>query len=201
VDAADWDARYAGTDLVWGTEPNRWVAAALEQATPGRALDVACGEGRNAIWLAGRGWSAVGLDFSSAAVSRARQLAEQAGVAERTEFVVGDVVAGPLPDGPFDAVIVAYLHLPPVERRQALRHAAGRVAPGGLLLVVGHDSSNLTEGVGGPQDPEVLYTAQEVVEDLPPGFTVDRAERVHRPVTTPEGERVALDALVVAIRR
>ena len=198
MDAAEWDERYARAELVWGAEPNQFVAAALTDATPGRALDVASGEGRNAIWLATRGWHAVGVDFSATALDRARQLAEQAGVGDRTEFTVGDVVAGEIPPGPFDAVVVAYLHLPAAERRRVLRAAAERVAPGGVLLVVGHDSTNLTEGVGGPQDSQVLYTPVDIVTDLDGGLRVVTARRVHRHLTTPDGDRSAVDALVVA---
>lgn len=198
ADAAAWDARYAASELVWGTEPNRFVAEELAGLPPGRALDVACGEGRNALWLAARGWHAVGVDFSSTGIERARRLAVRAGVAEQVELVVGDAVSGPLPEGPFDAVVVAYLHLPAEQRRSALRLAARALAPGGTLLVVAHDSANLTEGVGGPQDPALLYTAQDVTADLAevPGLVVDKAERVRRPVPSAEGERVALDALV-----
>lgn len=198
MDAAAWDARYAGSELVWGVDPNRFVADELQGLPPGRALDVACGEGRNALWLAMRGWRATGVDFSSVVISRARQLAVDAGVEGGTEFVVGDVVAGPLPARPFDAVVVAYLQLPGERRRSALRGAAQALAPDGVLLVVAHDTKNLTDGVGGPQDDRVLYTAEDVVDDLGgiPGLVVEKAERVHRPVTTPEGVRMAVDALV-----
>jgi SAM-dependent methyltransferase len=201
VDAAEWDARYASADLVWGAEPNQFVAAELAELIPGRALDVACGEGRNAIWLATRGWFAVGVDFSSVAVERARRLAEQAGVADNTEFYVTDAVAGEMPGGLFDAVVVAYLHLPTADRTRVIRHAATRVAPGGLLLVVGHDTSNLIDGVGGPQDAAVLYTAEEIVADIGAELLIDKAQRVHRHVVTPDGDRTAIDALVVATRR
>ncbi len=201
MDAAAWDARYAGSELVWGSEPNRFVAAELDTLPPGRALDVACGEGRNAIWLASRGWDATGVDFSAAAIERARRLAADAGVTDRTEFVVGDVVTGALPSGPFDVVVVAYLQLPAAERSAALRHAAQALAPGGTLLVVAHDTTNLTEGVGGPQDPAVLYTADHVLADLDGlPLVVEKAERVSRPVQTPDGDRQAIDALVRARR-
>lgn len=112
MDAAAWDARYTGRDLVWGAAPNRFVAAELGELPPGRVLDLACGEGRNAVWLATRGWRATGIDFSTAAVLRAGRLAAGDGVADRVEFLVGDVVDGPLPAGPFGAVVVAYLQLP-----------------------------------------------------------------------------------------
>jgi SAM-dependent methyltransferase len=201
MDASEWDARYGSTDLVWGTEPSRFVAAELADLPPGRALDVACGEGRNAIWLARRGWFAVGVDFSAAGIDRARQLAENAAVSDQTSFVVGDVTKGPLPTGPFDAVVVAYLQLAVPDRSQAIRMAAQQVAGGGVLLVVGHDSTNLADGFGGPQDPAVLCTPNDIVADLGDGFLVSKAERVQRPVDTPDGERVAIDALVVATRR
>lgn len=130
MDAAEWDTRYARHDLVWGAGPNRSVAAELAELAPGRALDVVCGEGRNAIWLAGHGWPAVGVDFSTTALQRARSPAADAGFADRTEFVHGDVVSGPLPDGPFDAIVVAYLQVPADQRRKALQLAVDELAPG-----------------------------------------------------------------------
>jgi SAM-dependent methyltransferase len=200
MDAAEWDAAYAAAELVWGTEPNRFVAAELAELAPGRALDVACAEGRNAIWLAKRGWSAIGVDFSATAIERARRLAAAAGVDGSTELMVMDVVADDLPTGPFDAVVVAYLHLPPVHRARVLRHAAERLAPGGRLLVVGHDTTNLTDGVGGPQDPTVLFTPDDVVADIGSELTIEKAQRAHRTVASPDGDRTAIDALVVATR-
>lgn len=201
MDAGSWDERYAASELVWGADPNRFVAAELRGVPAGRALDVACGEGRNAIWLATRGWQVVGVDFSAVAIERARRLAEQAGVATSSEFRVGDVTAGELPAGPFDAVLLAYLQLPADSRRRALAAAAQRLGEGGRLVVVGHDSANLAEGYGGPQDPAVLFTADDVAGDLPSFVEVEKAVRVERPVATDQGERAALDALVVARRR
>lgn len=196
MDAQAWDSRYGEADLLWGIEPNRFVAAELAEASPGRALDVGCGEGRNAIWLAGRGWHVVGVDFSERGLARAAQLASRAGVADRVDFQRADVVNEALPAGSFDAVIVAYLQLAEGPRRAALRNAAAAVAPGGTLLVVAHDTTNLTEGVGGPQDAEVLFSPDDVVADLAglTEFVVQKAERVRRPV--PGAERDAVDALV-----
>jgi SAM-dependent methyltransferase len=202
MEPAEWDERYRGAELVWGSEPNRWVAGELGDLPPGVALDVACGEGRNAIWLARRGWRVTGLDFSAAGLRRAAELAERAGVAAATSWVHGDAVDGEYPEGPFDAVILAYLQLVAPARRAAVRRAASVLAPGGVLLVVGHDSTNLTEGVGGPQDPAVLFSPDDVVADLEPiaGVTIERAERVRRPVAAPDGDRDAIDALVRATR-
>lgn len=202
MDATGWDARYEGNDLVWGADPNRWLVAEASGLPAGRALDLACGEGRNALWLASRGWQVTGLDFSVVALSRAAQLAEQAGLAGRLTWVRADVADAPQWGGPYDLVVVAYLHLPSAERHQVLRAAAGVLAPAGTLLVIAHDRTNLEHGTGGPQDPDLLLTPQDVVDDLAglPAFVVERAERVYRPVVTPEGERQAIDALV-RIRR
>lgn len=202
VDAAAWDERYSGAELVWGSGPNQFVAAELGELPAGRALDVACGEGRNAIWLASRGWQTIGVDFSPAAVRRAERLAADAGVTERAKFLVIDVVNEPLPPGPFDAVIVAYLQVAEPARRVALRRAAAGLAPGGILLVVAHDASNIEEGFGGPQDPTVLFTVGDVLGDLSDhqDLVSERAQRVRRTVDTPQGERVAID-LLVRLRR
>ncbi len=193
----DWNRRYEGSELVWTARPNRFLVAEAEGLAPGRALDLACGEGRNAVWLAEQGWQVVGVDFSDVAIAKARQLADARGVA--VEWVVADLLAyGPEQRG-FDLVILFYVQLAEEERRRIVRAGADAVAPGGMLLLVAHDSSNIAEGHGGPQDPAVLYTAEDVAVDLA-GFRIERAERVERPVETPDGERIALDALVRAVR-
>lgn len=198
MDAADWDARYAGTELVWTAEPNRFLVAEVANLRPGRALDLACGEGRNAVWLAQQGWRAVGVDFSPVGIDKARRLAEQRGVADRIEWAVDDATTHvPEPAG-FDLVAILYLHLPRAAFARVLDGASRAVAPGGTLLVVGHADTNLTEGHGGPQDPDVLYGPDDLVAALPPTLTVVKAERVERPVPTDAGTRVAIDVLVRA---
>jgi len=203
VDAEHWDRRYDQTGLVWSAEPNRWVEEVAAALPPGRVLDLACGEGRNALWLAERGWRAVGVDFSRVAVDRAVELATvRLGVAaDRFEGVCADLLEFEPEPRAFDLVLVVYLQLRPAERTTVLRRAAAAVADGGLLFVAAHDSANLEDGYGGPQEPAVLYTAADVVADIGGGgLVVDRAERVVRPVATDEGERHALDCLVLAHR-
>ena len=201
MDAKDWDERYAGDELLWRADPNRFLVAEVEHLEPARALDLACGEGRNAVWLAERGWQATGVDFSPVALAKARRLAEARGVV--VEWIEADVREWRSPEL-FDLVVVLYLQLPADDRRRALHGAAGSVAPGGTLLVVGHDLANLTEGIGGPQDPTVLFTPGDVVDDLAAfgrGDEIIRAEQVRRPVATADGEVNAIDALVRAFRR
>ncbi len=192
----DWDARYAESGLVWSAAPNRLFAAEVASLTPGRALDLATGEGRNALWLAEQGWQVTAVDFSQVALEKARALAVRRGV--EVTLVRADLREYVPARGAFDLVAVLYLHLRRNDRRVVLRHAAAAVAPGGTFLLIGHDLLNLTEGHGGPRDADVLYSADDVTRELP-GLTVVRAERVLRDV---EGaERPAIDLLVRATAR
>ena len=204
MDAADWDRRYAATELVWSAGPNVFVEQEVADLPPGAALDLACGEGRNARWLAGRGWRVTGIDWSAEGVAKGRRTAPE------VDWRVGDVLTCPLPEA-LDLVVVAYFQVPAEERRTALRRCASALAPGGHLVVVAHDSTNLTEGTGGPQDPAMLYTADDVLGDVAdvPGLAgldweVLRAERVERAALAADGHGAAgtaLDALVHARRR
>ena len=201
MDAQDWDSRYAAVEQVWSLGPNRFVAAELAELQPGRAVDLACGEGRNAIWLAERGWQVTALDFSQVAVDRGRRTAGELPV----EWRVDDALTAALP--PADLVLLAYLQLPEAERRAAVRRGFAALEPGGTFLLVAHDSTNLAEGTGGPQDASVLYTAEDVLADLEgEPFDVVRAERVARVVAQDDehggtSRATAWDALVRLVRR
>lgn len=197
MDRSGWDARYAASDLVWGAEPNQFVRAEFTGAPPGRALDIGAGEGRNAIWLAGLGWRVTAVDFSAVAIDRGRRLAERQHVT--VDWVVADVRDYQPAPASFDAVIVAYLHLPPADLTRVLGRAARALAEGGRIFVVGHDVTNIEEGVGGPQDAALLHTPEAIVADLA-GLTVLRADRVRRPVQTEHGVVNAIDTLVSAVR-
>lgn len=197
MDQAAWDERYAGPELVWGAGPNCFVAEELAALEPGQALDLGTGEGRNAIWLAGRGWQVTGVDFSATGLARAAELARQRGVT--AGWVHANLLSyQPAPAG-YDLVLIAYIQLPADELAQLVRTAATALAPGGTLLAVGHDRDNLDQGFGGPQYPHVLWTPAAVAGALD-GLTVERAEQVRRHVKTADGERVAIDTLVRAAR-
>lgn len=195
MDSQEWDQRYAGTGLVWTAQPNRFVVDELEDLPPGRALDVGAGEGRNAIWLAGRGWQVTAVDFSAVALDKGRRLAGARGLV--IEWVRADLRDYQPQERSFQLVLIAYLQLREAELDGVLRRAAAALAPGGVLLVVGHDVTNLTEGTGGPPDPAVLYTPESITRALG-GLTVLRAGRVRRPV--PAADREAVDTLVRAVR-
>lgn len=203
MESVDWDRRYETKELLWSKGPNRWVEEVAVELPPGRALDIAAGEGRNALWLVEQGWTATAVDFSPVALGRARRLAaDRLGErVDRIELVEADLREYvPVPGG-YDLVISAYFQVGAELRRQVMRAAAAAVAPGGLLLVVAHDSDNLAHGVGGPQDPAVLYTAHDVATDIDGcGLEVVRAETRGREVDTEDGPRTALDAFLLARR-
>jgi SAM-dependent methyltransferase len=197
MDRRDWDDRYTGRELIWSIEPNVFLARFAADLPPGRALDLACGEGRNAVWLAERGWEVTGVDYSAVALAKAREMATARSVEAR--WVEANLLDYRPPVRAFDLVMVLYLHLPAAQRREVLRRAAGAVASGGFLFVVGHDSTNLGQGVGGPQDPAVLFTPAEIVAELGGlPLEAERAERVRRPVERRDLRGVTIDALVVA---
>ena len=204
MDSTTWDKKYKDSELLWSADANIWVRDLTQDLPPGAALDVAAGEGRNALWLVARGWQVTAVDFSAVALERARTLAEEhlGRDAERLTTLVTDVQMWVPQPRSYDLVLVAYLHLPEQQRRSVMRAAAEAVAPGGTLLVVGHDLENLTSGHGGPQDPAVLYRPSDIAQDIEPtDLIVDRSETVRRSMTDAQGQPAeALDAIVLARR-
>jgi SAM-dependent methyltransferase len=195
VESQEWDDRYAGRELVWTAEPNRFVVAEVQDLAPGRALDIGAGEGRNAAWLASQGWQVTAVDFSAVGLDKGRRLAQDRGVI--VDWVLADVRDYQPEPGCFQLVLIAYLQLREAELDGVLRRAVPALAPGGVLLVVGHDAANLTDGTGGPQDPAVLHTVGSITRSLG-DLTVVRAGRVRRPVAG--SSREAVDTLVRAVR-
>jgi SAM-dependent methyltransferase len=190
-----WNKRWAGERAQASTEPSAFLVAEVGALPAGRALDVACGAGRNAVWLARRGWRVTAFDFSEVALRAARELAIASSVS--VEWLEEDAVAWTPPARAFDLVTVLYLQLPAAERRVTLARAAAAVRPGGTLLVLGHDLLNLSAGAGGPSKADVLMTPDDVVAEIG-DLVVERALRVGRPVAG--AERDAVDALVRARR-
>ena len=187
--AADWDARYAAAS-VWSREPNAWVAQTLGHLDPGTAVDLGAGEGRNALWLAGLGWEVTAVDFSAVGLETGRTRAADLGV--EVEWVVADATTWVSPEQ-VDLVVVAYLQLPAEDLSRAIATAAGYLAPGGTLALVGHDRANT---VGGPQEPAVLHTVEEL-RAAASMLDIVECRQVER--ETPNG--TALDIVLVARAR
>jgi SAM-dependent methyltransferase len=194
----EWDERYAASDLVWSAGPNQFVESICRGLPPGRMIDLAAGEGRNAVWFAEQGWDATAVDFSAVALAKAEDMAAERGVEITT--IVADLLEFEPGIDAYDLVLIAYLQIGPEERALVLERATAAVAPGGRLLVVGHDVTNIEHGYGGPSDPGVLNSPDEIVAGLGEDFIVTRAEVADRVVTTDEGERVAKDTVVLAQR-
>jgi len=201
VDSNRWNARYTEKEWEPEREANLFLVREFESRAPrGRVLDLACGEGRNAVWLASRGWRVTGVDFSGVALGRAQKLAARRGV--HVDWIRADVTRfTPRPDS-FQLVALLYLQLPAADRQRALERAAAAMARGGELFMVGHALRNLTEGAGGPRDPAVLWTEEAIRSELSAlGLAVDRAETLCRPFEEPEGGvRDAFDILLRAHR-
>ena len=183
-----WDERYASHDHVWSPEPNAEVERIVGDWPPGRALDLGAGEGRHAVWLSSRGWRVTAVDFSAVGLAKGEKEASSRGI--RIDWVVADARSWhPAPQHLYDLVLVSYLHLP----QDVVSRTSSWLAPGGALVVVGHGLRNRTEGVGGPQDPELLHTPEGLREAAAPR-DIERCEEFIRP--TDEGN--AIDVVLVA---
>lgn len=194
MDSHEWDARYRAAQesgqTVWAAQPNVFVEQAFAEAIPGTAIDLAAGEGRNALWLAAKGWRVTAVDFSGVGLATGRRVATARGLA--VEWVVADATNWN-PPVPVDVVLIAYLHLPSEPMARVLERAASMLVRGGELFLVGHALENLTGGSGGPQDPDVLYRGDLAV----PGLVLTANEVRSR--VTAEGS-IALDRVLRAIR-
>lgn len=134
-----WDGRYRESERIWSGEPNVALVRETAGLTPGTALDLGCGEGADVVWLARQGWTVTGADISPVALGRAAEHAEEAGVAGRVDLQ-HHVLGESFPAGTYALVTASFLHSPDdsMPREEILRSAAAAVAPGGVLLVVGH---------------------------------------------------------------
>jgi SAM-dependent methyltransferase len=196
--AAEWDTRYSERDgAMWSGRPNGRLVAEVADLTPGQALDVGCGEGADAIWLAGRGWMVTAIDISDVAVSRAREAAE---LAEATvEWVCGDALETPFVARSFDLVSMQYPALPKAVGEAAVRMLLDTVRPGGLLLAVYHDLDDehsehmKSQGI----DPADYVGADDLGRLLSDDFTVELhavEPRIDPPPRTPHIADVVLRA-------
>jgi len=196
--AAEWDARYSERDgAMWSGRPNGRLVAEVADLTPGRALDVGCGEGADAIWLARRGWTVTAIDISDLALCRAREAAELAGAA--VEWVCGDALQTPFPARSFDLVSMQYPALPKAAADAAVRTLLDAVRPGGLLLAVYHDLDDEHREHMKSQgfDPADYVDADDLDRLLGDDFTVQLYEvkpRIDPPPGTPHVADVVLRA-------
>jgi SAM-dependent methyltransferase len=199
-----WNERYRSSPRVWSGNPNPQLVAEIAGLAPGRALDVGCGEGADAIWLARRGWHVVATDIAGVALERGAEHARDSdpAAAARIEWRQADLLKRPPEPDSFDLTSAQFMHLPPAPRTRLFTALAASVRPGGTLLVVGHHPSDLATGVQRPRLPELFYAADEVGGLLDDSWTIVVSEARPRPARTPEGVEVTIhDAVLRATRR
>ena len=210
-----WNRRYSEGGLSGPGEPSPILVEVASDLQTGSALDLAAGQGRNAFYLAEQGWDTTAVDFSEVAIEKGSMLSRQLEIPVRWQ--VRDLTDYTPLNAHYDLVCIFYLHMPWEEYAEILRRAAVAVKPGGTLLVVGHDRSNIEQGSGGPQDPAVLYTPADITAALehisgtggatpseaPVSFEILRAETQKNPVDHGHAGTGAqqIDCVVVARRQ
>ena len=197
VERAEWDERYASReDRLWSGRPNGALLAEVAGMTPGRVLDVGCGEGADAVWLAGRGWDVTALEVSGVALERAARHAAEAGV--DVTWVHAGLVEAALPPGSFDLVSAQYPALLRTPDAAAERALLAAVAPGGVLLLVHHAGMETHVPEEGRPDPADYVWPSMVAAMLDDGWSVEVDEQ--RPRVVPEGGAGAHHADDVVLR-
>lgn len=199
-----WDDRYASSEKIWSGQPNPRLVEYASGLVPGAALDVGSGEGADALWLAERGWRVTAVDISQVALDRAAAVAHRHGLdlAQRVTWQREDILSWDPGVAEFDLVSAQFMHLPQVDLQAVHRRLATAVRPGGTLLIVGHDVSDLDTGARRPHRPDLMFSADDVAGLLEPQeWQIVVNDTLAREATF-EGETFTVrDAVVVATRR
>lgn len=189
----DWNARYSESDRLFSAKPNEALVELVQGITPGSALDLGAGEGRNSLWLAANGWDVTAVDISDVALARLEKFASEQNVEVHT--VVGDMETFLSQGQRFDLVVMAYIQLTSVELKSIFAAASDAVSPGGHMFIVGHHIASL--GKGGPPQPERLYT-DDTFSNLLPSMELIVNERQER--STNDLDVPLVDAVAWAVK-
>ncbi len=203
-DEAFWEQLYRSRDSLWSGNPNPQLVREASDLTPGTALDVGCGEGADAIWLAERGWQVTAVDYATVALERgaAQAVARGDAVAQRIQWLHSDLTAWVAGETSYDLISAHFLHLPQEPREAIFRRLAAAVALGGTLLIVGHHPADLQSGARRVPEPERYFTADEAVVLLdPPGWEIVVSAARERDATDPEGRAIIIHDAVLRARR
>lgn len=198
-----WDDRYRSSTALWSGHVNAVLATEAEGLVPGRALDVGCGEGGDACWLAERGWQVDGIDVSSVALHRAAAHARTSGpeIESRITWTQRDLLSWTPPEATYDLVSVSFVHMHAADRDSVYAGLARAVVPGGSFLVGAHSPLDIGV-VPRPPDPDLYFTAEDVAAGLGEDWEVVTSEARPRPGRHPEGGDVTLhDTVLRAVRR
>lgn len=198
---AEWDERYStAAERIWSGNPNPVLVTETADLPPGTALDVGCGEGADALWLAARGWVVTGTDISAVALKRAAAQGEKLGL--EATWLQADLLHDPLPSDAYDLVTAHYMHLPSAERRLLYARLADAVKPGGTLLLVGHHPSDVHTSAHRPNLPDMFFTAEELAAELAAGrWEVLLTDARARQTKDPDGHELTIRDTVLLARK
>ncbi|WP_051478670.1 class I SAM-dependent methyltransferase [Arthrobacter sp. H5] len=196
-DQAFWDSRYSEQPAIWSGNPNPQLVTEAADLPPGRSLDVGAGEGADAIWLAQRGWTVTAVDISAVALQRAQAHAR----GQTIEWKRADLTTWAPPSSSFDLVSAQFMQLPPEPRAALFRNIIAAVAPGGTLLVVAHDPSDMESGAHRPHHPDLFYTAEDIAGSLGTEWEIVAAQTRPRAAKDREGGAVTIKDSVLRARR
>lgn len=203
-DEAFWNARYGEKNRIWSGRPNPQLVTETEGLAPGTALDVGCGEGADALWLAERAWEVTGVDISTVALARAAEHEQQQPRNPGTPPVrweYHDFTQWQPPAQSFDLVTAQYMHLPTAQREPLFLNLAQAVAPGGTLLIVGHHPSDMQSAAARPSLPDLYFTAEDIANMLDDGWEHTVIESRPREASGPDGATLAVADAVYKGRR
>ncbi|UOY03160.1 class I SAM-dependent methyltransferase [Blastococcus sp. PRF04-17] len=200
-DEQSWEERYRAHPRMWSGRPNAALVAPVEDLPPGTALDAGCGEGGDALWLAGRGWRVTAMDFATAALERGRERAAALGVADRITWTHADLTRWTPGDDRYDLVSAMFVHLPGASMTSLVPRLADAVAPGGTLVVAGHDRSDEHLAAHRPDVPGMFFTADELAALLDASSWDVVAESRPRPPGGHEPTDLPVHDVVVVARR
>lgn len=204
MDEAFLNERYRSSSALWSGHPNPHLITEAADLVPGAALEVGCGEGADAIWLAERGWRVTAVDLSTVALERATAHAIEVGadVAQRIDWLHADLTTWMPGQATFDLVAAQFIHLPQDPREALFRRLAASVSPGGTLLIVGHHPSDIQTTVPRPPMPELFFTASDVAAALDPNeWDVIVSEARARQTVDPDGHTVTIHDAVLRAQR
>ena len=199
MDAKYWDDKYQTDEFVYTKVVNRFVKEYCEPLTPGTAMDIAGGEGRNTVWLATQGWRVENIDFSQIALDKCLKFAEEEGVQGSVDTNCASALEFEPHQTPVDLAVIAYLQINQADLRTAIKRVASHVKPGGHLMGVWHSRDNLEHSFGGPRDPEVLPNPELLTEYLAgEGFEILDCRNRDGQIQTREGLKPSVTAVLFA---
>lgn len=197
-----WDKKYEIEDFLYTKVENRFVVEYCTPLKPGRAIDLAGGEGRNSVWLAKQGWTVENIDFSPVALKKYVDYAEESGLASKCLATVADATSFVPQQDQVELGLIGYLQTPGSELKKAIRRLGKHVVPGGHLFGVWHARANLAGGFGGPRDPRVLPTVGFLKRALwGQGFDVVECKLRDGQIQTKEGLKPSITVVLLARKR